>query len=1078
MDSLLSLQVSMEVLTTYQKKFSKNYKSKTATEPTYYADFKELLEKIFPSDKGFHIQIEPKVTGEFNKPDFSVYMHDVLLFYIEGKLPFSSISDMILTNDGSRLKDQALRYTEKGQQLLITDFTKIWVVQRNEDNVELNDSIVCSILCKSKDKIQVFKSAVSEIQNILHYICDENIKTISNIQNLIHPLSRIAQTIREKTFFLFKTPDLKLTPQQRIASKFLIKVKDDFKSSLFKEEVDDTIELFADLYAQTIIYATFSAWLKFCQEGRNLKRFSINTVENYLPFGSFLRNLFLRLKNQTPKEFIEIFDRIENIFQSVDFKPMKGNIESLLSLFYSDFLKLYDPKTAKDRGVVYTPNDIVEYIIKGIDYMIIKWLNKPDGIISTSNQEILKDSKKKSKKKTVQIPLTPKPRRINRLKILDPASGTMAFSSGFLNVAFEKFLHKNPRHAFALDDFETWVKEEFFENMHAFEILMAPYVLGHMRVFLTLENLGLKSIQPVEFRLKSYLMNTLMTPEQKLDSWFFNNPEIQKEIIEAIRIRDSRNIFIIMGNPPYNVSSQNDCEWINEKIMDYKKGLNEKNLKILSDDYVKFIRFAQWKIEKVGKGIVGYITNNKYLDGQMFSVMRNTLRKTFDHIYIINFHGDMRKGESGNLFGIRVGVAIVLMVRIDDNPDKKATIHYTDVPSNKIEEKFNFLRKGFEPEDFEILPETPKNYFIKMDITFMEKYNRFIPINNFFRKSPLSGIMAGKDKLVINLDKNILKDNLKMFFSKEFEKLEQRKIRTNDTQTWTKKKVLENTSFKDCVKSIQKIRYRGFDYRHITYDRAILEGHRMGYLDQISESNLGLTVSKSSRRKEFCTAFVSDSLVEKCYMSVVDTAYVFLLEFDNKENIIIPKTLPYHKEITAFQLFTYIYGILFAREYRKRYNSFLLKEFPKIPLTKNLKTFTKMSDSGKELIDQHLLKNNIMPRFTISDLELEKWFIKKISYKKEEERVYLDTIPDLNYLHSVPWIGGITKEMWDYSIGNIPQLENFLKSRKFTNQTGKKGLNRGLNREELTYFLKMCSSILKCLDIEDQINILYFEIDP
>ena len=135
-----------------------------------------------------------------------------------------------------------------------------------------------------------------------------------------------------------------------------------------------------------------------------------------------------------------------------------------------------------------------------------------------------------------------------------------------------------------------------------------------------------------------------------------------------------------MGNPPYNLSSLNNCEWINREVLNYKKGLKEKNQKILADDYVKFIRFGQWKIEQIGSGILAFITNNRFLYGQMFSVMRKSLRKTFDHIYIVNLHGDMRKKESGNPFDICVGVAISFMVRIDNSPNKNAVIHYMDVP--------------------------------------------------------------------------------------------------------------------------------------------------------------------------------------------------------------------------------------------------------------------------------------------------------------------------------------------------------------------------------------------------------------
>ena len=246
-----------------------------------------------------------------------------------------------------------------------------------------------------------------------------------------------------------------------------------------------------------------------------------------------------------------------------------------------------------------------------------------------------------------------------------------------------------------------------------------------------------------------------------MDEWIFNNQDIGREIKEAIKIRDHRDIFVIMGNPPYNLSSQNNCAWINEKLGEYKEGLDEKNQKILADDYVKFLRFGQWKIEQVGTGVLAFITNNKYFDGQMFSVMRKSLRKTFDHIYIVNLHGDMRKNESGNPFDIRVGVGIAIMVRSNNSPNKHAASHYMDVPHATREEKFAVLGQGFDESHFRLLPETQKNYFVEMNTDLLEHYESFIPINRLFKAEPTSGIMVGRDRLLMDVDPAVVEENLR-----------------------------------------------------------------------------------------------------------------------------------------------------------------------------------------------------------------------------------------------------------------------------------------------------------------------------
>ncbi|MHA1583608.1 MAG: type ISP restriction/modification enzyme, partial [Promethearchaeota archaeon] len=913
-----------------------------------------------------------------------------------------------------------------------------------------------------KDKFLVADEAAYNFKNLLEKVCEDKLKTISNVKSLIKPLSIIAKEVRKKSQYLLDGNEDNFSSSEKISAEYLKMFRNDFRASIFKEEVENENKMFSDLYAQTIVYGAFSAWIKFCEIGNSSKNFTIQIVGDYLPFGSFLRDLFLQLKNKTPKEFQTLLNQLETKFQHTEYKPIINNSETLITTFYSDFLKFYDPQTSKDRGVIYTPHEIVEFMINGIDFILKKWLNQQEGIINSSTNV--------GKYKPITRPdKIEKNDEIDRLRFLDPAAGTMAFASGLLHKAKERFSQKFPNQS-ALGNaaFGDWVKTEFFPNMYAFEILMAPYVLGHIRVFLTLEQLG-QNLSTEDNRLKSFLMNTLMTPPDKnLDNWIFQNQEIGNEIKEALKIRDHQDIYVIMGNPPYNLSSQNDCEWINQKIFDYKRGLKEKNKKILSDDYVKFIRFAQWKIEQVGKGIIAFITNNKYLDGQMFSVMRKSLRNTFDHIYIVNLHGDMRKNESGNPFNIRVGVCIAFMVRIDNSPNKKAKIHYLDIPENDKTVKFAKLSQGFQDSKFSILSETPKNYFIEMDTTYLKHYESFTPINFFFKRDPTSGIMAGKDHLVMDTDIQNLKESLGLFFSHNYEQLDQWKIKTNDSKSWQKAKVFKGTSFEKSIAVIRPILYRGFDFRYITYDRSILEGHRMGYIDQISPENPAITVTKASRKKTFCSAFIADKLIEKCFMSVTDTAYAFILKNNGESNIIKPDLgFSYSDE----DLFYYIYGILFSSTYRKRYDIFLRKSYPGIPLTSNQDIFQKMAQLGQDLAETHLLHVKININFEISDIPQNEWKVEKITFSPEKSCLFLDS-----NAKSI-WIKGITQEIWDYSIGTIPQLNQFLKSRRFNTQRKWNTLQRALTYEELTYFLKMCSAIEKSIAIEKEIDDVYCRID-
>ena len=211
--------------------------------------------------------------------------------------------------------------------------------------------------------------------------------------------------------------------------------------------------------------------------------------------------------------------------------------------------------------------------------------------------------------------------------------------------------------------------------------------------------------------------------------------------------------------------------------------------------------------------------------------MRSALRNSFDHIYIVNLHGDMRKKESGNPFDIRVGVAIAFMVRIDNSPNKKAAIHYMDIPQESREEKFAILGDGFQENQFKLLSDTTKNYFIGMDTSLMDHYEAFIPIDRLFKCTPTSGIMVGKDHLLVDADSINVKSNLTLFFNQQYDELDALKIKTHDSKSWSKAKVFEKTTLENSLKSIIKLQYRGFDFRYLAYDPNIVEGHRMGYID-------------------------------------------------------------------------------------------------------------------------------------------------------------------------------------------------------------------------------------------------------
>ncbi|UYP47391.1 hypothetical protein NEF87_003676 [Candidatus Lokiarchaeum ossiferum] len=854
--------------------------------------------------------------------------------------------------------------------------------------------------------------------------------TLANIKKMIPLLANIAKDIKEYALEFMRTIDkLEIKEHNFTPSNLGI------DSELFQKD-----ELFAELYTQSIIYGTFCSWIKFCSSHKDSTKFTIKNLASNHPYGKILHKMYGNSRNSLSNIFRSLIDELINVFQTTTFHTLLNNSESLITTFYSEFLLYYDPLTAKQNGMIYTPEPIVIFMYDAIHHLCQTKLNIPNGVIGST---------RKNKKEN--------------LIFLDPAAGTMAFAGGLLKYTGLKFQHQFGQQSKKYkDNFQLWLKDYFFPYFYSFEVLPAPYVLGHIRLLHTLDRLDVP-FQGEELNIKYFLQNTLDSA---------SNHKFKS------KMTTSGDTIVIIGNPPYNLSSQNNCKWITEKIQDYKQGLQEKNQKILADDYVKFIRFAQWKVEQVGTGVVAMITNSRYLEGQMFSVMRNSLRQTFDHIYIVDLHGDMRKKESGNPFDIRVGVCIAFMVRIDNRPNKNAAIHYMDVPQNTREEKFAILAQGFEEGLFELLPETKKNYFVKLDMEHLDRYETFTPINKFFKRTPTSGIMAGRDHLVMDTDETTVRSNLTKFFNKDFETLEQLKVKVHDSKSWKKEKIFSQTNLEDAKNTIQTVQYRGFDHRYIAYDRSIVEGHRMGYIDQINQGNPAITVSKSSRKPQFCTAFISTRLIEKCFMSVTDTAYAFLLNYDGQSNVLLP-ILDFTTSQEEF--FYYIYGVLFSPTYRTRYDAYLRKSFPGIPLPSNQEYYRRLSELGFKLAQAHTLNISIDPSLETADIAPDQWIIQNFRFDKRKECIFFNDLKknpstgssDL----STPWIKGISQAMWEFQIGNIPQLSQFLKSRQFNSTQKWNTLQRGLTHEELIIFLKICSAIKKTLQLLPLLDSIYQKMD-
>ena len=378
------------------------------------------------------------------------------------------------------------------------------------------------------------------------------------------------------------------------------------------------------------------------------------------------------------------------------------------------------------RGVYYTPEPVVSYIVRSLHGILKEQFKRPDGFASST------------------------------VTVLDPAAGTLTFLAEAAKLAVDEFVSK-----YGEGNKEGFIRDHILKNFYAFELMMAPYAVGHLKMSFLLEELGYRLQK--DDRVKLYLTNTLEM-EELPQTQLPGMASLSEESHLAGKVKKEQPILVILGNPPYSVSSVNKSDFIEQEMNLYKEDVRtEKNIQPLSDDYIKFIRFAHWKIDRDGKGIIGMITNNSYLSGLIHRGMRKKLLESFDEIYILNLHGNSRIGEKcpdgskdENVFDIQQGVSIALFIK-KEKKRKACRVFYQDVYGLR-ESKYQVFKRNmtFDTTKWKTLkPSEPYYFFVEKDFSLQAKYDKFISIPEIFDKYS-SGVKTHRDHFVVGLQKKKL----------------------------------------------------------------------------------------------------------------------------------------------------------------------------------------------------------------------------------------------------------------------------------------------------------------------------------
>lgn len=850
-------------------------------------------------------------------------------------------------------------------------------------------------------------------------------------------------------------------------------------------------EEFADLYAQTLTFGLFTAAIR--KEGK-LER---ETAVLYIPQTSgILHDLFqfISLGNIPPQLECSLRD-IVDVLNTVDTGRLlneyyfSGKGDDPILHFYETFLSEYDRDMREKRGVYYTPGAVVSFIVRSIDVVLREKLNRSDGLADTG------------------------------IKVLDPAAGTSTFLAETAKWAIQRYKEK-----YGSGGAADFAHHYLLNNIYGFEEMMAPYAVAHLKMSFILEQMGVRLDDDQRFNL--YLTNTL-DMEDIQQSNLPGMSSLSAESRLAGKVKKETPVSVVLGNPPYAGHSMNGSEtyvtktsgkkkrrvkvktWIGRLIEDYKQiagvKLQERNIKWLQDDYVKFIRFAQARIDETGEGVVGFITNHGYLDNPTFRGMRHSLMTSFDEIYILDLHGNALKREKcpdgswdENVFDIRQGVAITLMIKKKDGGNGCKVFH-ADLWGSR-EHKYDMLAvSDISNIDWQELAPAWEFYLFTTfgspaDVSNVTngqgqangplRYDDFQKVTDIFPVHSV-GIITARDSLTIKETPEMAYISAQMFSDTAPQLARTLFFLGDDTRDWQLERAqqdLLDSGMK--FEKITPILYRPFEVRYTYYTGKSRGYHcmpRPEVMKHMLKENTGLVTVRQVAEGAFSHSFITDTIIDsRVTSSNKGIAYLFPLYlypfgengglFKKLENHtarqpnIHPKILqlvPQPKtgeeptsSPTPGHILHYIYAILFSNIYREKYARYLKMDFPRIPFTPDFSLFMQVSRLGEKLAGLHLMRSpeldETVVRFEGGGLN----YVKQLRF--HERKVYINR---------TQYFSGISKEVWEYNLAGYQVLSKWLKMRKRT--------GGGLDHNRIKHFIRMVRCIELTIQCQEEIDRLY-----
>ncbi len=1058
----------------YVTNINNRYKQGNATEHTFRGDLQQLLESLAP---GIRATNEPK-RQSCGAPDYILTRKDIPVGYIEAK----DIGDKDLEGlKKTGNKEQFDRYKASLNNLFFTDYLSFYLYR---DGLLVTHIAIAEIQHASIVPMQQNFAAFTNLIKDFTTHVGQTIKSSKKLAEMMAGKARLLSEVIEKA----QTSDQEKQEDSTLKEQMIA-----FKQLLIH---DITPKGFADVYAQTIAYGMFAARL----HDPTLPTFSRQEAAELIPKSNpFLRKLFGYIAGPDIDDRIKwIVDGLVEIFLACNVAEILKNygkttkMEDPIIHFYETFLSEYDPKLRKARGVWYTPEPVVNFIVRAVDDILKTEFGLPQGLADTSKTKIKTD---------VQGKLIEQ--EVHRVQILDPATGTGTFLAEVV-----KQIHKRFKGQQGI--WSSYVETHLLPRLNGFELLMASYAMAHLQMDLLLTETGYKPTKDQRFKI--FLTNSLEEHHPDTGTLFAN--WLSTEANEANRIKRDTPVMCVIGNPPYSGISANNGDWIGKLIEDYKyiDGIHFKERKHwLNDDYVKFIRYGQHFIEKNGSGVLAFINPHGFLDNPTFRGMRWNLLKTFDKIYTIDLHGNSTKKETApdgsadvNIFDIMQGVSINIFIKTGKKKNSElGKVFHTDI-FGKREVKYDFLNKNSLKEIVfkELMPQKPNLFFVPKNDSQIKEYSHGFIVSELFKINSM-GFVTANDLFNISFSINEVKLKIVELLNSDEHTWRLKYSRLKDARDWTyltaKKDAIEN----NIEDNIQQVSYRPFDNRFTLYSgnsRGLYSSPQPKITHHIlGKENINFICVRLGRNIEFHNYFLSSSITDKSVISSLDNANVCPLylypetqaqqsieetpirtpnlnmEIVNKMAAGLGLVFTPEKESTAnsfapIDILDYIYAVLHSPTYREKYKEFLKIDFPRVPYPKALSTFQKLTTLGSQLRQIHLLESPVVENY-ITEYPVDgDNVVSKITFETYLYEVTQPGDPYPDYLGAVrindtQFFSGVPTSAWEFYIGGYQPAQKWLKDRK----------GRSLSFEDILHYQKIIVALTETARLMKEIDAIEIE---